>query len=170
MHPWVISVRDMEQLARIILWLSILAWSLWLGGLMYETTVIMPIWSASLPESVLQWSSRSQRVNPTRFFVPVASGTVLFSVAALILGWKHTTRRFWLAMSAACGVAALGFTFVYFFPKNDILFRNLSAGLSGDEIAAIGRSWITGNWIRLAIMAVGFFSALRVLGSGSKPE
>jgi len=139
---------------------------------MYEMVVSMPLWSSSLPESVIEWNSRPQYViNPTRFFVPVALTTVLSSALGLIMGWKSGNSRFWLALSAICAIATLAFTLVYFFPKNDILFRNQFTGLSGEEITAIAKAWIAGNWVRVGIMATGFFAALRAYKVDSKmPE
>jgi hypothetical protein len=152
----------MEKIIQILLWISVIAWSLWFGGLIYETVVIMPLWSASLPESVIEWNSRPNFiVNPSRFFVPVALTTVLSSLLALIFGWKLSNRRFWLVLSAVCAASALAFTLIYFFAKNDVLFRSQFAGLSGEEITAIGNAWIAGNWVRAGIMAIGFFAALR---------
>jgi len=152
-----------QTITQILLWIAIVAWSLWFGGLMYEMVVILPLWSSSLPESVIEWNSRPQFiVNPTRFFAPVAVTTILSSLAGLISGWNLSNRRLWLILSAVCAMATLAFTIVYFFPKNEVLFRNQFAGLSGEEITAIANGWITANWIRVCIMAVGFFAALRV--------
>ena len=136
---------------------------------MYEMTVILPLWSSSLPESVIEWNSRPQFVvNPTRFFAPVAITTVLSSLLSLVLGWKLGNRRFWLVLSAVCAVVTLAFTLIYFFPKNEVLFRNQFAGLSGEEITGIAKAWIAGNWIRAGIMAVGFFAALQAYNIDSK--
>jgi hypothetical protein len=62
----------------------------------------------------------------------------------------------------------LAFTLIYFFPKNEVLFRSQFAGLSGEEVSIIARSWIMGNWFRVCIMAVGFFAALQVYNVDSK--
>ncbi len=158
-----------RKITQILLWIAVVAWSLWIGGLMYEMVVILPLWSSSLPESVVEWNARPQFVvNPTRFFAPVAITTVLSSLLGLILGWKSGNRRVWLVLSAICAVVTLAFTLIYFFPKNEVLFRNQFAGLSGEEVSIIARSWITGNWVRVCIMAVGFFAALRVYNVDSK--
>src|SRR5918992_3512872 len=105
-----------RHIAQALLWVSVLAWSLWFGGLIYEVVVILPLWGASPPESVLEWNARPQYViNPTRFYLPVALTTVLSSVAALIAGRSMPrSRRRWLAISAACAVTTLVFTIIYF--------------------------------------------------------
>ncbi len=155
-----------QYIAQILVWISVVAWSLWFGGLMYEMVVILPLWSALLPESVIEWNARPQYViNPTRFFAPVAVATVFSSLASLVFGWKSGNRRLWFVLSAVCAMATLAFTIIYFFPKNEVLFRNQTSGLSGAEISTIANAWISANWIRTGIMAVGFFSALRAMNT-----
>ncbi len=158
------------HIAQALLWVSVLAWSLWFGGLIYEMVVILPLWNTSLPESVIEWNARPQYViNPTRFYLPVALTTILSSVAALIAGWgMPRSRRIWLVISAVCAITTLVFTIIYFFPKNEVLFRNQSSGLSGEEITVIAHGWVMANWLRVCIMAAGFFSALRALSTPSQ--
>lgn len=160
------------HIAQALLFVSVLAWSLWFGGLIYEMVVILPLWSASPPESVQEWNARPQYViNPTRFYLPVALATILSAVAASIAGWNvPRSRRLWLVIAAVCAMTTLVFTIVFFFPRNEVLFRNQSSGLTGEEITAIAHGWIRANWLRVCIMAAGFFSALRALSILPGPE
>jgi hypothetical protein len=157
----------MSFVARILLWIAVLAWSLWFGGLMYEIFVVMPLWSANLPQSAIEWNSRPNfMLIPTPFYAPIAVITILSSLLATILSWKAGgNNRFWLTLSTVCAILTLGFTLVYFFPKNDVLFRNQNVGLSGEEITAIAHAWIQANWIRVGIMIVGFFGALKAFSA-----
>jgi Domain of unknown function (DUF1772) len=142
-----------QIIAKIMLWLAVVAWALWFGGLVYEMVVIMPLWSTNLPNSVLEWNSRPNFViNPTRFYLPI------------VLNWKSRSQKTWLILSTVCVITAFVFTLIYFFPKNEVLFRNQIAGLNGEEITAIANAWIRGNWIRVGMMTVGFFAALKAFG------
>jgi hypothetical protein len=152
----------MNFAARILIWIAVAAWGFWLGGLLYEMVVIMPLWSANLPNSVIEWNSRPNFVmNPTRFYIPTVLTLILSSLSATILNWKSRNQRLWLILSTACVITAFVFTLIYFFPKNDVLFRNQGAGLSGEEITAIAHAWINANYIRFGIMIAGFFAALK---------
>ena len=51
----------------------------------------------------------------------------------------------------------------FFLFQNEVLFRNQHGELNGEEITAIANAWITGNWIRVVIMAIGFLAALSAL-------
>lgn len=159
-----------QKIGQFFLWIAVIAWSFWLGGLIYEMVVIMPLWSANLPNSVLEWNARPNFVvNPTRFYLPIVITVILSSLLGMILSWKTSNQRLWLILSTVCGVTAFVFTLIYFFPKNDVLFRNQNAGLSGEEITAIAHAWLSANYVRAAIMAIGLFSALKVF-RGKLPE
>lgn len=156
----------MNSVFRFLLWISVIAWSLWFCGLVYEVVVITPLWSGSMPQSVMEWNSRPQyAVIPTKFFAPVAIAAVLSSLLCLIFGWRAVNRRKLLVISFASAATALSFTVIYFLPKNDVLFYQRGANLSGDEITALATAWLNANWIRMAIMAVGYVAALRVFSS-----
>ena len=151
-----------QILAKIMLWIAVVAWSVWFGGLMYELFVITPLWSANLPSSAIEWNSRPNfLLIPTPFYAPVAVTTILSSLLGLIFNWKSNNRRIWLILSTVSAILTLGFTLIYFFPKNEVLFHNQNLGLSGEEITAIGNAWIRANWIRVGMMIVGFFAALK---------
>ena len=114
----------MNLIARFFLWMTVVAWGFWLGGLLYEMVVITPLWSANLPQSVIEWNSRPEfTVNPTRFYIPIVLTLILSSLLAAILNWKSGNSRLWLIVSSLCAIAAFVFTIIYFFPKNDALFR-----------------------------------------------
>ena len=151
----------LQQLAKFLLWVSVLAWSFWLGGLIYEMVVLMPLWSGDLPQSAIEWNSRPNFiVNPTRFYLPVALTCVVSTLLAFILGGKADGKLRWRGISATASMSALVFTIIYFFPRNDILFRSQNIGLSGTAISDAAYQWIAANWIRFGIMVVGYFAAL----------
>lgn len=150
-----------QIIAQILLWIAVAAWGFWLGGLIYEMVVMIPLWSANLPQSVIEFNSRPDyRLNPTRFYIPIVLTLILSSLLATILNWKSRNHRIWLILSTVCVITAFVFTIVYFFPKNVVLFQD-QAGLSGEEITAIAHAWISANYIRLGIMILGFFAALK---------
>lgn len=154
----------LQNIAQILLWISVIAWSLWFGALMYEIFVVMPLWSSSPPVSVVEWNARPQYIiNPTKYYVPVALACILSAIGALITAWKIGKNWLWYALSAISAVVTLAFTLVYFFSRNEVIFRNQNAGLSGEEITWMADSWVAANWIRLAIMTVGFLAALNAL-------
>lgn len=161
----------MNKIGRYFLWISVAAWSLWFGGLMYEMAVVTPLWSANLPNSAVEWNSRPNfMLIPTPFYAPIAVTTILSALLAAIFGWKSGNRKVWLILSTVCAAATLAFTLIYFFPKNEVLFHNQNTGLSGEEITAIGNAWLRANYLRVAIMIIGFFAALKAFSSPKTDE
>lgn len=158
-----------NQFVNILLFVTVIAWSLWFGALMYEVSVITPLWSGDLPTSVVEWNSRPNYVvNPTPYYVPVALTTVLSSILVGSIGWRFVRRRSALFLSAVCSTSALVFTLLYFFSRNEVLFRNGGIGLSGEQISITAYEWIFANWVRAGIMAVGFVAAIRAYGSDTR--
>lgn len=158
-----------KTLAGIFLWVSVIAWGLWLGALVYEMNTVIPLWSSNLPQSAIEWNARPGfRFNPTPYYVPVALTTVFSSLLALILGWRTGGRTNWLLTSSLCSAGTLAFTLLYFFEKNAVLFRGEYTGLGGDEITSIANAWIAGNLVRVGIMLVGYFAALYAFRAGQK--
>ena len=148
------------------LWVYVITWSLWCGGMAYELAVITPVWSGNMPQSIIEWNSRPEyAIIPTGFFAPVAVTTIIASLAALFASWKIGQQRRVLLISAICAVLTLGFTLIYFFPKNEVIFHARYHGMSPEEVVSVGRAWLTGSWIRAALMIIGFVTALRAFAT-----
>src|SRR5919206_630561 len=88
---------------RIFLWLYLLLFGIQLGAGLYETLVVVPLWSASPPQSVWGWNALRE-ANPKlaidsgrRFWIFVTPAVGLLSVAALLTGWQtRPEHRAWL--------------------------------------------------------------------------
>lgn len=106
-------------------------------------------------------------VNPGDFFRIFSPANQLFGLLALILCWKTSGQvRLWLGAAFICYIAADAFTFAYFYPRNDIMFK--TAQLS--DVALLKKTWSewsSMNWLRSAILLVGvvfsFLSVTKIL-------
>ncbi len=152
---------------QILLWISVIGWGCVFGGLLWETWVIVPLWSGAPPESLTAWNLNPQHVvDPTNYYRLFTSTTLLAMAAALIIGrgvaWL--SRR-WLLIALMCGLTATVWTIVFHLPRNVLIFQRHGAGISPDEIVSLTRQWLMGNWFRLATIGVGFVSMLRAFSS-----
>src|ERR1041385_8285259 len=108
---------------QIFLWLYLLLFSVQLGAGLYETLVIVPVWSASPPESVWGWNALRE-ANPQlaidsgrRFWIYVTPAVGLLSGAALLTGWwTRPDHRAWLMAATPTAFGMVVITFVYFVP------------------------------------------------------
>ena len=53
-----------ERLLTACLWFSVLAWSTWVGGTLYQMLVVVPMWSAAPPESVREFIESKELYAP----------------------------------------------------------------------------------------------------------
>jgi hypothetical protein len=115
--------RGTGLLLRFFLWWAVLGMSLWVGGTVFNMLVIVPLWSASPPESVRAFF-RGTDFNRTvwNFFGPpwmvVRSAPLL---TALVLAWRRPAHRTWLAAAFTCTLFGVVYTLVYVYPINAVL-------------------------------------------------
>lgn len=155
------TIRD--RILLVSLWLSVVALTTWVGGTLYQMLVIVPLWSASPPESVRAFFQETEW-NRTifNFFGPpfiVARNVPL--LAALIAGWHLPQHRRALLIAVICftGFGAI-FTVAYVYPINAVLFDQAGGTQGGDEIRALANRWILFDRVRFIIGLVGFAAIL----------
>ena len=114
-----------ERITRILLWISVLAWGILLGGKLFDHVVLVGAWSASPPESLklLPYGS-SYPVDTGEYFFPSSVALLVCSFGVLITGWKTPlTYRVWLFLPAAMLFVTLVFTIYWFWPANRALWH-----------------------------------------------
>ncbi len=157
------SLRN--RITQVLLWLSILTMSIWVGGTVYQMVVVVPQWSASPPESVRTFFLGTQYNEMIRnFFGPrMMPFRVLPVLGVLLSGWNLKRHRKYFLLMAVCMAAGVLLTFGYIYPINDVLFTQAGGEQSADEIRSMVSRWIFADHVRLAIMSVGFLGLLRAL-------
>src|ERR671910_2156365 len=99
-------MRARNRIAQVLIWLAVLGMSVRVGGTLYQMLVIVPMWSASPPESVRAFFLGT-RYNETiwNFFgPPFMAARLLPFVGALIFGWHLSNHRPWLLVAGAAKV------------------------------------------------------------------
>jgi hypothetical protein len=155
------SIRN--QALNFLLWYAIFAWGIWLGGTLYQMLVVVPMWSASLPESLrtfLQGTDYNRLIY--HFFGPpfIAARTIP-TIIALALAWHLPKHRMALGVAVVCVVAIVIFTLGYIYPINAALFDQAGGNHSATEIVAMARTWIWADRIRCVVGVVAFIAILR---------
>src|SRR5216684_2361362 len=157
------------RLTRMLLWISVLAWGILLGGKLYDLIVLAGAWSASPPESLslMPYGARFP-VGPGEFFAPTSGATLTGAIGALICGWRTpASYRVWLFSSAILILALWVFTITAFWPSNHALFAAVSASpITAEghaELIRRAHQWIAFDWCRVAMMLGGFVSAVRAI-------
>jgi hypothetical protein len=158
-------VKTRNRIAQFLLWLAVLGHSIWVGGTLYQMLVIVPMWSASPPETVRSFFLGTN-YNETiwNFFgPPFMVARLVPLLGALLVGWHLPQHRKWLFLAAVCKAFAVVFTLAYVYPINEVLFLQGGGNQSPEEIQAMARKWIIADRVRFGVGVIGFLAMLRAL-------
>jgi hypothetical protein len=157
------------RLTRSLLWISVIAWGILLGGKLFDLRVLAGAWSASPPESLsLMPYGPNYPVDTGEYFLPSSVALLVCSFGALIGGWRTPpSYRVWLVLPPLMMLATLIFTVLWFWPHNAALWA-VAKGAPGairdrGEVISMARQWVTYDWLRVAMGVVGFLSAIRAI-------
>ncbi len=157
------------RLTRILLWASVLGYGILLGSKLFDLRVLAGAWSASPPESLslMPYGTRYP-VDTGQYFLPISAPLLVFSLATLIAGWRTPfSYRVWLALSFFMMLAIFAFTALWFWPHNHALWLVATGAPDAvrdrTEITRMAQQWVSYDWLRVAMMVVGFVSAIRAI-------
>jgi len=147
----------------IFLYLSIVFASGVLFVNMYNSIVDTTAWGAHFPESIQTTRDYYQSVNPGTFFRVFSPVNQVLALLSLILFWKTSSQvRTFLLVAFILYVLADVFTFAYFYPRNDIMFKSdISTNL--EAIKTAWKQWVPMNWLRSFIIVVGLICSFIAL-------
>ena len=156
-------MRVRDRLVRILYWYNVVSMAIWVGGTVYQMLVIVPLWSASPPESLTAFFHGTQFMAMIpRFFGPrTMMARVAPIVLLLVLDWPSRTRRAWLIGAVASVAIGLAMTLLWIYPINDVLFWRAGEGVPADEVRALVTRWVLLDRTRFALMALGYLALLR---------
>ena len=160
-----------ERATRLFLWISVLAWGVLLGAKLFDLRVLVGAWSASPPASLSLLPYGPQYpVDTGEFFIPSSAALLVSCFRALVSGWKTPPRfRLWLLLSAAMIFLSLVFTVFAFWPRNAALWAVARGAPSAMKdpaaIVAMVRQWVVYDWLRVAMGAIGFVSAVKAISA-----
>ncbi len=147
-----------ESIARVLLFLATLWWGAWWGGQLFNALMVVPHFSASPPQSLLEWG-RMRRHFVADFFVVFNS----FWIFAMLAGAMIVGRRGkWMTISTAA--AAISFLSLFW-----LVPMISGVATRGGPLGDLER-WTAGNWLRLAVETIGFISALLSLDTETQSQ
>jgi hypothetical protein len=81
-----------NRVTVLLLWISVIVWSIWFGGTIYQMLVIVPIWGDSLPDSLHAFfKGTSYNHNILHFFGPGWMPVRFLPLyGILFFGWRLT--------------------------------------------------------------------------------
>jgi len=138
--------------AEIWLFITTLAYFLMNGAQIFETTVIVPKWTASPPTSFRMLNG----INLKTFWIVTHSIHEITFILAIIFCWKLDPVRNWLLLLVVIHLAVRTWTLAYFAP-NIIEFQKIADTTVGTGTDLFNRANI---WRNLNYLRVGIFIAI----------
>lgn len=126
---------------QVILFLSLALASGLLFTNIYNSMIDAKLWGTDIPRSIETAREYLKAVNPGNFFRIFSPINQVLALVALVLFWKSSpTVRIYLGITLVLYVLSELFTLSYFYPRNDIMFKN-----SLTDIDAIRKAWTGWN-------------------------
>ena len=122
---------------------------------MYNSIVNAVDWESNIPESITAAKNFFQPANPGTYFQIFSPATQVLTLLTLVLYWKKAPSiRLFLGIALFLYISADLLTFMYFHPRNEILF--LSQQLADTEtLKKLAAEWSSMNWVRSLIVLAG---------------
>jgi len=128
----------------------------------YNSMVDTRSWGADIPQSIETARKYFKTVNPGAFFRIFSPINQVLGLLVLILFWKASaTVRIYLGVALVFYVLGDVFTFAYFYPRNDILFKAQITDI--DAIRKAWTGWNSMNWLRSFIVFAGLIFSFMAL-------
>jgi len=165
------------SIAQIFLWLFVIALGITLGGGLYETLVLMPLWDTAPPNSVTAYYQHNV-ANPQfapnqggRFWAFIMPLTGLLAIATLLSGLRtRPEHRKWRITATVLTLIIFASTIVWFVPNIIKLTGEGVMTMKADEIASLTNWWVRLNWVRAVVYLAVLLASLRALSIPPKVE
>jgi len=130
---------------------------------LYSSLIDAKSWGSDIPNSMAITREYFRTVNPGNFFRIFSPVNQLLGIIVLILFWKTSPSiKLYLGAALVLYLLAEGLTFGYFFPRNDIMFRNAQL-TDVDLLRKTLSEWTRMNWVRSGILLTGIFFSFAAL-------
>ena len=153
-------------MARITLWLFVIALGVDLGAGVYEARIVVPLWAGGVPATLAEGNpfARVAIDAGMRFWAYVTTAVGILAVAALVFGLRTAPpQRTWRTVAAIAELCVVAMTLLYFRPTLVRLFMGHGAGLSDATIASTVHRWVALSWARIVISFGAWCAALAAL-------
>lgn len=155
--------------SRAFLWFAVVWWGVWLGGQLFNALMIVPHFSANLPQSLAEWArlSSTSIADFSVVFNPIWTAIAL--ALSLALGWASYGSAKGLALgSLLAAVISVLILAAWMSPTFARLMHPQDATISMVEIQMTLQRWTVANWGRIVVEFDGFVCALLALSRGSR--
>jgi len=139
--------------------LACLVLGLLAGGMLVIGVAFVSFWQSLSPSDFQEWfASHSHLIG--RLMIPLGTGSIVATLAALVVSWRDPARRLWSLIAALTAVGVMVTYPIFFAGTNEAFVRG---GLSDRAVRSLLHRWATWHWFRTGLGIVAFIAALRAL-------
>jgi hypothetical protein len=140
---------------NIVLFASIFVATGLLFTNIYNSLIDSKSWGSNIPDSIETARAYFKSVNPAKFFRIFSPINQILGLLVLILFWRLSPAiRIYLAIAVALYISGDVLTFLYFYPRNEIMFRTGQLA-DVETLRNAWREWTNMNWIRSLLVFMG---------------
>jgi hypothetical protein len=151
-------------MARLSLWLFVIALGIDLGAGLYEARIVVPLWAGGIPATLAAGNpfGRVAIDAGIHFWAYVTSAVGLFAILALVFCLRAPApQRTWTTLAAFLEIVAVAMTLLYFRPTLIRLFMGHGGGFSAEALATTVHRWVMLSRVRIAITFIAWLASLR---------
>lgn len=153
----------------VFLWVCVIGWGIGLGAKLFEFTIVISAWAADPPASLsLMPYGPGHPYDPGDFFLPLSLLLLIGSVGAIVCARKASRRYkawLWLALTSLL-IIWLATPTVFWPMIRDLYYAGTGAQpLQASDARSLVNRWLVLDWLRTALIAVGFVSAIQTVSS-----
>jgi hypothetical protein len=145
---------------KIIVFLSVICASGLVMVTIYNLIVDAKSWGSEIPASIITVRDYYKHVDPRNFFAIIAPINMVLIVLSIILFWKDSVIRTYLCISFLLYLIIAALTFVYFIPRDRIIFT-MPIGGHIEQIKTALSQWKNMNWLRTLFGLAGVMFTIK---------
>jgi hypothetical protein len=155
-------------ISKTLLFIFVVVLGIEIGAGLYETLVVLPLWTLSPPDSVIEYYKHNAAAPQFalnaggRFWMFFTPLTGLTALLALLSGFRTNPKhRRWRVIGSVLALIVVAATFAWFVPNIMKLYSEAVLTMSPDELTTLTNQWVRLNWVRVAVYLSGWLCALR---------
>jgi hypothetical protein len=145
---------------KMIVFLSVICASGLVMVTIYNLIVDAKSWGSEIPASIITVRDYYKHVDPRNFFAIIAPINMVLIVLSIILFWKDSVIRTYLCISFLLYLIIAALTFVYFIPRDRIIFT-MPIGGHIEQIKTALSQWKNMNWLRTLFGLAGVMFTIK---------
>ena len=157
--------KRISPLVKWLLFAYAFVFGVYVGGGIFETVVVTPLWGASAEAARYYNQNLHSHLQTGNFFIIIAPLTTLLSAVTLIAGWRTAQPiRFWLRLQTIVFLILFIVTLFYYAPEQNAIKGAAAQNWSDAELAARASRWVLLNWVRFFVAIVLWGMLFHALG------